>query len=254
MQAEVRSNYPRGWEPSWRRPGALLPEEVGRPHLRTENPIYAGNLEGITQALYDIYAVTSDTALPALTLFQNPAGQTYGFGGLSFPKTFDHTNLTQAGMLEAPNKHIMRAISFFAMGVPAASGGNSLIHPLDLSQMLSVSFQLNINRKPYQDTICGRVPAGGGIHIQGALSIYDQGAATVDGYQSATNGWPVRDNTYALAYGGIPLEQAQNFNVIINPLLSNATLTTVSGTVGGIPGEGVFAWAFLDGTLFRAVQ
>lgn len=255
MLDSVRSNVPRGWEPSWRRPGAaLLPEEVGRPHLRRENPIYAGNLEGITQALYDIYAVTTDTALPSLTLFQNPAGQTYGFGGLSFAKTFDHTNLTQAGMLEAPNKHIMRAISFFVMGVPAASGGNSMVHPEDLSQLLSVSFQLNINRKSYQDTIIGRVPAGGGIHLQGSLAIYDQGAATVDGFQTATNGWPTRDNTYALAYGGIPLEQAQNFNVVINPLLSNATLTTVNGTVGGIAGTGIFCWAFLDGTLFRAVQ
>ena len=111
-------------------------------------------------------------------------------------------------MLEAPNKHIMRAISFFVMGVPAASGGNSMVHPEDLSQLLSVSFQLNINRKSYQDTIIGRVPAGGGIHLQGSLAIYDQGAATVDGFQTATNGWPTRDNTYALAYGGIPLNEA----------------------------------------------
>lgn len=252
------TSFPRGWNPAWSgraRAQALLPEEVGRPHLRRSNPIYAGALEGITQALYDIYAVANGgTALPQLNLFSNPVGQTYGFGGLSFTKTLNHTNLYQAGMLAAPDKHIVRAISIFAMGVPAASGGNSLIHPLDQSQYNSVFAQFQVNRKSYQDSIVGRLPAGGGIQIQGALAIYDQAAATVDGFQSATNGWPTRDDTYGLAYGGVPLEQAQNFTVVINPLLSNATLSTVTGTVGGIPGEGILSWVFLDGTLFRAVQ
>jgi hypothetical protein len=256
LQAQSQTrNMPRGWEPSWRRAGeALLPEEIGRPHMRRSNPIYAGNLEGITQALYDIYYVAAaGTTLPKLTLFQNQVGQAYNFGSVtSFIKTFNHTNLTAPGQLEAPQKHIVRAISFYAQGLPSLG---PFIAPADLATLTSVYGQFLVSRKPYQDTILGRIPAGGGPFVQGALSIYDQGAPTVDGVMSATNGWPTRDNTYALAFGGVNIEQAQNFSFIIDPTQSqNTALATQSGTVGGIAANGIGAYIFLDGTLFRAVQ
>lgn len=250
---ETRSAEPRGWKAPWfrRQLEKLMAEEVGRPHLRTENPIFAGNLEGITQALYDIYFVLANTAFPKLTLFSNPIGSVYSFGGVTaFSKTLNHTNLAQAGMLEAPNKHIVRAISVYVQGNQAvlAAAGGGLCNPIDVSILNSLFMQFNVNRKSYQDSIGGRMPAGGGVQISGATAA----AAGIGG--TATNGWPVRDNTYALAYGGVALEQAQNFNFIIDPTAASAAQSTSTAAAGGFPSNGIGVWIFLDGTLFRAVQ
>jgi hypothetical protein len=229
----------------------LMESEVGRPHLRTENPIFAGNLEGITQALYDIYFVLANTAFPKLTLFSNPIGSVYSFGGITaFAKTINHTNLTQAGMLQAPNKHIVRAISVYVQcnqAVLAAAGGG-LVNPIDVAILNSLFAQFNVNDKSYQNSIVGRLPAGGGVQISGATAA----AAGIGG--TATNGWPVRDNTYALAFGGVALEQAQNFNFVIDPTQASAAQSTSTAAAGGFPSNGIGAWVFLDGTLFRAVQ
>lgn len=231
----------------------MLEAEVGRPHLRLRNPIYAGNLEGITQALYDIYFVAAATAAPKLTLFAQPVGQTYNFGGVAaFGKTFNHTNLSQAGQLEAPNKHIIRSFSVMVQGL-ANSSTTPLLSPIDCGLLLATYIQVNINRKPYQDIIIGRLPAGGGIFQQGTANVTAGAAVST---QSAVNGWPYRDNTYALAYGGIPLEQAQNFNAIIDPTAAagGAWSTQAAAGTNGVPGNGISAWVIFDGTLFRAVQ
>lgn len=252
---QTRTSEPHGWNPAWskREIPELTEFEIGRPHMRMKNPIYAGNLEGITQALYDIYFVAAATAAPKLTLFAQPVGQTYNFGGVTaFGKTFDHTNLSQAGMLEAPNKHIIRAISCFVQGL-ASSSTTPLLSPIDCGLLLATYLQLNINRKPYQDMVIGRMPAGGGVFVQGTANV-TAGAAVAT--MAATNGWPFRDNTYALAYGGIPLEQAQNFNAIIDPTASAGGAWTTQAAAGtnGVPGNGISLWVILDGTLFRAVQ
>lgn len=258
MLDQVRSSAPDRWNPSWsKRPHQRVsPEEVGRPHNRLENPIFAGNLEGITQALYDIYFLAVATAAPKLTLFSVQVGQAYAFGGVaSFLKTFDHTNLSQAGVLEAPNKHIVRAISVYAEGVQGTTNANNgeLLHPIDASNFLTCYFQFNVNRKPYQDTIVGRMPAGGGLFISGTSTTT---AAAGQALQAAGNGWPVAQNTYAIAYGGIPIEQQQGFNVIIDPTASNggAFTSVTAAAVNGQFGTGISAWVFLDGVLFRAVQ
>jgi hypothetical protein len=224
--------------------------------LRLENPIFAGYLEGITQALYDIYFVAVATVAPKLTLFSVPIGGSYSSGGVaSFLKGYGHTNLSQQGMLEAPNKHIIRAISVYAEGVQGTTNANNgmLLHPIDASNLLATYFQLNINRKAYQDSIIGRLPAGGGLSISGSST---STAAVLQGALASSNGWPVAGNTYALAYGGIPLEQQQNFNAIIDPTIANggAFTTVVLAGLDGIVGTGISAWVFLDGTLFRAVQ
>ena len=75
----------------------------------------------------------------------------------------------------------------------------------------------------------------------------------------AGNGWPDVRNTYSLAYGGIPLEQQQNFGAVIDPTkAAGGAWTTISGTSGAgtqnLTGTGLGVWVFLDGTLFRAVQ
>src|SRR6185312_9058336 len=85
-----------------RRGFAHLPEilaaELGRPRARFRNPIMAGYLEGITQALYDVYAVAANTATIKLTMFQVPQGNVYNLGGVtSFVKTVGHTSMVQNG-------------------------------------------------------------------------------------------------------------------------------------------------------------
>jgi len=257
MHTEL-AGTPKGWNPSWRRAphDRIEAYEVGRPKHRTTNPIFAGYLEGITQALYDIYFVAVATAAPKLTLFSVQLGGQYNSGGVAaFSKSFDHTNLAQAGMLEAPNKHIVRAISVYAEGVQGTTNANNgeLLHPIDASNLLTTYLQLLVNRKPYQDTIIGRLPAGGGLFISGTNATT---AGAGQALQAGGNGWPVRDNTYSLAYGGIPIEQQQNFQVIIDPTISNggAFTTVTAAAVNGQFGTGISAWVFLDGTLFRAVQ
>ncbi len=225
----------------------LQASDLGRPKARYKNPIMAGYLEGITQALYDIYALAANTAAIKLTMFAVPQGQTYALGGVaSFVKTAGHTSMIQAGVLEAPKKHIVRAISVY---VEANTVGN------DLEKFNECFFQFNVNGKSYQDTIVGRLPAGGGVSaaVMGTF-------ASTNGYSLTSNGWPDTRNTYALAYGGVPIEQQQNFNAIIDPTISNVTATafTSANTVNApgtpIAGVGIFAHVFFDGILFRAVQ
>jgi hypothetical protein len=257
MRPQQINSEPRGWRPSWRNLEQISVHEVGRPRLRKSNPIYAGNLEGITQALYDIYFLAVATAAPKLTMFSNPVGQVYNFGGVTaFAKTFNHTNLTQPGMLEAPNKHIIRAISVYVQGLQGATtnaNGGPLCNPIDMTNLAATYFQFNINRKSYQDTIVGRLPAGGGVTINGSVS--NTTAATTTAMIQGVNGWQVRDNTYALAYGGVPLEQAQNFNAIIDPTAAaGGAWTSCAANLAPVIGTGISAWVIFDGTLFRAVQ
>lgn len=221
--------------------------EVGRPHLRFRNPIMAGFLEGITQPLYDIYAVALNTAAIKLTMFAVPQGQNYNLGGVTtFVKTAAHTSQIQAGVLEAPKKHIVRSISVYT---EANVVGN------DLDKFLECFAQFNVNGKSYQDTIVGRLPAGGGPHavMMGTF-------AATNGFSLTGNGWPDARNLCTLPFGGVPIEQQQNFQFVIDPTISNVTAAafTTANVVAApgtpIAGTGIFAHVFLDGTLFRAVQ
>ena len=230
---------------------AALPElqanDLGKPHSRRKNPIMAGYLEGITQALYDIYALAANTVAIKLTMFQVSQGNNYSLGGVTtFTKTIAHTSMVQNGVLAAPQKHIVRAISVF---VEANTVGN------DLEKFNECFFQFNINGKSYQDTIVGRLPAGGG-----AFAAMMGTFTATNGYSLTSNGWPDSRNTYALAYGGVPIEQQQNFNTIIDPTISGVTAAAftsanaVSAPGTPIAGTGIFAHVLLDGILFRAVQ
>jgi len=226
--------------------------DIGRPHLRFRNPLVSGLLEGITQALYDIWRVAVSTAAPKLLLFSVPQGQPYNFGGItSFPKTELHTNLVQAGMLQAPNKHITRAISVMVSGAPAAAPAPQ-IAPIDLLNFLySTLLNFTVNTKSYCESQVARFPAGGGAFFGGAATT---AAATTIG-TVGNNGWPSAANTYALMHGGVNIEQQQNFSVIIDPTLeSTGAFTTLANNATPTVGAGISATIYLDGTLFRAVQ
>lgn len=223
--------------------------DLGRPRLRMRNPIMAGYLEGITQAIYDVYAVALATATVKLTLFSVPQGQNYNFGGVtSFTKTAAHTSMLQAGVLEAPKKHIVRAISVMPQG-------NTV--PADLQAFLITHLSFQVNQKSYQEAAIARLPGGGGSFCAGVAGTF----TAPQGWQAGTsNGWPDTRNTYSLAYGGVPIEQQQNFAVIIDPTISGvsaAAFTTAAAAVTAtnpVAGVGIFALVYLDGTLFRAVQ
>jgi hypothetical protein len=225
----------------------ILPAELGRPRFRFRNPIMAGFLEGITQSLYDIYAVALNTATIRLVMFQVAQGNNYNLGGVTtFVKTPAHTTMVQNGVLEAPKKHIVRAIS-------VSTEGNVVGN--DLEKFLKTFFQFNVNGKSYQDTLIERLPGGGGpfAAMMGTF-------AATNGFSLTSNGWPDARNTCTLAYGGVPIEQQQNFNCIIDPTISNVTAAafttanTVSAPGTPIAGTGIFAHVYLDGILFRAVQ
>jgi hypothetical protein len=248
MRAEHRTESSR-WNSRWPL-RTIEAAELGRPRARLRNPIMAGWLEGITQPLYDIYRVAAATALPKVICFSVPIGQQYNQGGVAaFAKTLLHTNLVQAGVLAAPNKHIVRAISCLVTGLP---GVQNLVNPLDLNAFLnSVLFDFQVNSKSYCTQLPARFPAGGGPQITGTT-------ITV-GALFGVNGWPDTRNTYALAYGGVPIEQQQNFSVVLDPTQEAiAAYATAAAAAGAgnleVPGNGLSVWVYLDGTLYRAVQ
>lgn len=222
--------------------------ELGRPRLRLHNPIVQGYLEGITQPMYDCYLVAAGTAVPKLILFSVPIGGQYNSGGVAaFNKTELFTNMTQNAVLAAPNKLIVRAISVFIQND---------ISPIDLNLFLGTTLlQFFVNTKGYCQQQVGRFPAGGGAF--GGFQ-YTQGTATDASYSSVGNGWPDSRNTYTLAYGGVPIEQQQTFSVVLDPTINNVVaFTPVSASrsaTNEIPGTGIKAIVYLDGTLFRAVQ
>lgn len=222
--------------------------ELGRPRLRLHNPIVQGYLEGITQPMYDAYLVAVATAVPKLILFSVPIGGQYNSGGVTaFNKTELFTNMTQNAVLAAPNKLIVRAISVFIQND---------ISPIDLNLFLGTTLlQFHVNSKLYCEQQVGRFPAGGGAF---GSFVTQQGTATDASYSSVGNGWPDTRNTYTLAYGGVPIEQQQQFDVVLDPTLNNvaafSTVASARSATNEIPGTGIKAIVYLDGTLFRAVQ
>src|SRR5215475_2106769 len=118
--------------------------EIGnpRPIALRRNPIVAGQLEYLVQPIYDFYGVAVATAASKQNLFTLPIGQLYTpTGGAPFAKTIYHTNLVQAGMLDAPKKMLVKA----PCTVPRGD-----IAPQDLSSFTGLTyFELSISGKPY---------------------------------------------------------------------------------------------------------
>jgi hypothetical protein len=249
----------------WRGGRARLPElsfgEIGRPHLRLRNPNVGGYLEGLAQPLYDIYRIAVATAAPIVRTFSVAQGGNYALGGVtSFQKTLLHTNLTQNGQLEAGKTYITKAVKIILTGGPQAapSSGSSGIHPYDaLNFAYSTVVRFQVNSYDYLITQPSQLPAGGGLSISGAIAIYDQSTATVDGIMVPNLGRPDARNVFELPLGGVTIEEIQNFTVLLDPTQeSTGAFTTVSGTsaVAGFLGTGINAWVVLDGVQFRTLR
>lgn len=223
--------------------------ELGRPHARLGNP-NTGIPEVIVQPLYDIYFVAAGTAMPLLTLFTVPVGQTFNFGGVTaFSKNFGHTNLVQAGMLESSYTFVVRALSIYIQALQGST--HPLLHPEDAINFLSSYMQFNINRKPYFDGIGAWIPAGAGAFLSGFGSL----TAPASSFNT-TNGLPQSRNVYPLP-GGQFINPQETFNVIINPTVNAGgapSTLAAAGNPAGVPAAGLSAWWRLDGTLIRVAQ
>jgi len=223
--------------------------QLGRPKARLGNP-NTGIPEVVVQPIYDIYFVANATAMPLLTLFSVPVGQTYNFGGVTaFLKTFGHTNLVQAGMLESSYTFVVRALSIYMQALQGTA--QLYLNYTDYANLASSRAQFNINRKSYYDGIIGWLPGGGGGNFAGG----GVGSTTQATYNT-TNGVPYSRNVYPLP-GGQFINPQENFNFIIDPTgNAGGTPSTATVVLPGItaPASGISAWVRLDGTLIRVAQ
>lgn len=213
--------------------------EIGRPHFKLRNPLVTGMGEAIVQPSYDYYETVQGAATTRQLLFTVPQGQQYTpAGGVAFTKTYYHTDMTQSGVLPAPNKLLVRGICVFVKGN---------IHPTDLNLFTDAAMiTFAVNTKNYLVIQAGKLPSGGGPFVSGTLS----------GVNSAVNGYPDAANIYTITDGdilGVQIEQQQNFSVIVDP---TATATGVGFTAltTGNGGFGVDVHVYLEGVLLRSVQ
>src|SRR5260370_3384055 len=174
--------------------------EVGRPKFRFKNPIVSGMLEIITQHLYDYYEVAVATVVTLQIMFSIPIGGAYTpAGGAAFNKQKLHTNLQQQAQLQAPNKHLTRALGFFFRGD---------INPIDLNFFgATVLARFIVNDKEYAIGLPANFPGGGGPFVSSTATTTV--AATTQSCISSVNGSPDARNLYVFRHDGGRTEQQQ---------------------------------------------
>lgn len=243
----------------------LEEKEVGRPRYRSfrSNPIVAGQLEYLVQPIFDFYGVAVATQVTKQQLFATAIGTSYTpTGGAAFTKTSYHTNLVQNGMLDAPKKYLVKAVSLILRSDVYAGDANSFAG--------TTQVDLTISGKNYWSSLASKTPAGAGIFASGAAAT--TAAATSQVFVAVSNGWPSAQNVATITdpMPQIPgldpmepilgqlIEQNQNFAVTLDPTISGvAAFTTVAagpiaGT-GGFLGTGINAHLYLEGVLARAI-
>lgn len=224
---------------------------IGRPHARLGNP-NTGIPEVIVQPLYDIYFVANAQVAPFLTLFTVPKGQTYNFGGVTgFTKTINHTNLSQAGMLQSSYTYVVRGLSVFIQGLQASGASTPYLNAADALNMSATFCQFNINGKSYYDGLVGWLPCAGGVMLSG----FGVGSTT-QAVANSTNGLAYSKNMYVIP-GGQFINPQETFDFQFNPTLAAGGAWTSATTVAAgvsAPAAGISAWARLDGTLIRVAQ
>ena len=242
----------------------IAEREVGNPKLvtgvRRRNPIVAGQLEYLVQPIYDFYAVAVATAVTKQSLFSLPIGQLYTpSGGAAFAKTVYHTNLVQAGMLDAPKKMLVKAPSTVVRGD---------ISPQDLASFIGTTFfELDISGKPYWQSIVSKTPAGAGPFSQNISTQTLVAGGTMS--NGGSNGWPHAHNIATITdpmpqipgldvmepIMGQLIEQNQNFVVVLDPTITGtAPFTTLAAApTTQFVGTGINAHVYLEGVLARAI-
>ena len=259
----VRKKFSSRYTSRFARCSEIEEREIGNPKLlqsRRRNPIVAGQLEYLVQPLYDFYAVAVATAVTKQSLFSLPIGQLYTpSGGVPFSKTLYHTNLVQAGMLDAPKKMLIKA---------PCTVVRSDISPQDLASFIGTTlFDMQISGKPYWQSIVSKTPAGAGAFTTNTSTQTLLAGGTMS--NSGSNGWPVAHNIATITdpIPQIPgldamepvlgqlIEQNQNFVVILDPTISGTPpfTTLAAAPTTQFVGTGVNAHVYLEGLLARAI-
>ena len=257
MFTETQKQNAQGFGSPWTE-RVVEDHELGRPHLRFQNPIVSGGLEGLRQALYDIYRVGVATVAPLVTLFSVPVGGNYTQGvAAAFQKTRLHTNMKIGGLLQSPNKHLVRAIKIRLSGLPVATT-QAVINNLDaLAFLYGMFVDFQVNDKDYFIGEVAELPQGGGLFAPLGVATTVAASTPVSGVSN--NGWPDTRNMWGTVYDGISIEQTQTFGVILDPTqestgaFTTAAAAPTAGTPLG-PGTGISAKVELDGILFRGIQ
>lgn len=258
----VNKRFESRYESRFARCREITENEVGRPRVEMlrKNPIIAGQLEYLVQPIYDFYGIAVATAVTKQSLFAQPIGAAYTpSGGAQFIKTLYHTNLVQPGMLDAPKKLLVKAISVNLRNDVA---------PQDLASFIGQTLtQLVISGKDYWTGLASKCPAGGG-----AFGFYVSTQTLAAGGTMAnvgSNGYPHTTNVNTITDAapqvpGLPamdpilgqlVEQQQNFFVTLDPTITGAAAFT---TLAAAPatqfvGTGLNIHVFLEGVLMRAV-
>ena len=240
----------------------ITEREVGRPRTQMlrKNPIIAGQLEYLVQPIYDFYGVAVATAVTKQSLFAQPIGASYTpSGGAAFIKTLYHTNLVQPGMLDAPKKMLVKAISVII---------RNDVSPQDLASFIGLTLaQLQISGKDYWTGLVSKCPAGGGAFTNNISTQTLAGGGTMS--NSGTNGYPHAMNVNTITddapqVPGLPpmdpilgqlIEQQQNFFVTLDPTITgSAAFTTLAAAPATqFVGTGLNVHVYLEGVLMRAV-
>jgi hypothetical protein len=249
--------------------------ELGRPHLRKSNPVYAGVMPPSTsqpgvplisldikkQDLYTFFQVAVATQLKKQTLFAQGQGGSYTpIGGTAFQLTELHTNLLvgASGGLANPQRFMAQGICRYV---------REDINPVDLLNwncITLVSFHIGDNKKSYFDSQLMTIPQPSALQIQGTWDPVGTQPATF-----ATTGWPVSHNylelftqglldpdTSQLIHDpGVTLDQGQYFDLSLDPTLGTGSFGAVWTTLAAASaGFGINAYFHLIGALGVSVQ
>jgi len=205
MQQAERNSTRRGrWtrQDDIRQTSNSLFRKLGFRHgLKRHNPNLGGVTEVITQYFYDQVSFAQGAAFARTILFQTPKGQ----GG----KTLAQTNMTQAGILPNPQRFTIQSIQVLI-------ANNTIVADL-VNLLTNVSFELDVNTKPYSQGPLAFYPAGCGFRMDSIAQVGQPPAAGgfIDAY-STSNG--IQDpRAVHLLDAPITIEQGEQFQVILNP-------------------------------------
>lgn len=197
-----------------------------------DNPIVAGLRELLTQPLYSTVAVAANTAFPALSTFFQAV---IGAAGV----TQQQTNMTQAGILPAPQKFSVRALRLAVR--------NDANHTDLINLLYQTWLRLYVSEKPYFLGPAFLLTAGGGP-VGYAAEVGTVAVGDVI-YNITANGSQDQRNIFALSR---PIEIEQNEQFRLELTLGTAFNTVAAGSRPA--GTGLTLVAILDGELSRGVS
>lgn len=222
---------------------------------RKQNPISPNQADYVNWPLYDRISFAASAVVPALVrLFTVPVGQN--------SKTLVDTNLTQPGVLEAPQWFNATGLSIYF---------NPNVAPIDLANFLATEYiNFWVSQKVYATGPIDIYPASGGIYNTASLGTMS--AAATSYVTNSTNGWPSIHNMYDLRLpAGLPLGkdsngaslladgiigvtilQSQSFHLDLSADAGGATMAAANAVP--FAGVGLTCAGRIHGILSRGVQ